>query len=268
MPSGNHNQHVCHKRVGRASPKSAGSDAANGIHCKTMLSHAMVGSWCVVAMVWKVHCYSCRQLTERGQYRLQSEDGSTAAMLSQPSVVAESTSDGSAEPLSDLLTLGRAAVQSLQPDATEADELAQLVTPLVLGERACASSLVLDLCALRFPETSQLPNYHANSAFPSLLQLSLPQMPLLWCTSQTSQPVRLRQAGLVRIRCCYHMRQGNLLNLQVSCNSCKVCMTCRIEAYKWACSCVKELQRRHGCRSEAGNQVPVHGSLCKLLPAE
>ncbi len=74
-------------------------------------------------------------------------------MQSQPSVVADGTSNGSAEPLSDLLSLGRAAVQSLQPDATEADEMAQLVTPLVLGERACASSLSIDLSALQSPET-------------------------------------------------------------------------------------------------------------------
>ncbi|KAA6426324.1 MAG: VPS54 isoform 2 [Trebouxia sp. A1-2] len=73
------------------------------------------------------------QIGDRGQYRVQSEDGSTAAMPSQPSVVGDGTSNGSAEPLSDLLSLGRAAVQSLQPDPAEADEMAQLVTPLVLG---------------------------------------------------------------------------------------------------------------------------------------
>lgn len=74
------------------------------------------------------------------------------------------------------------------------------------------------------------------------------------------------------------MRQGKLLNLQVlqmvaevklfeTC--CKVCMTCRIEAYKWACSRLKELQGSHGCRSEAGNQVLVHEKpvQCKYLQA-
>ncbi len=73
-------------------------------------------------------------MSDRGQYRLQSEDGSTAAMQSQPSVVADGTSNGSAEPLSDLLSLGKAALQRLQPEAAEADDMAQLVTPLVLGE--------------------------------------------------------------------------------------------------------------------------------------
>lgn len=75
----------------------------------------------------------CRQLNERGQYRLQSEDGSTAAVSSQSSDVAEGKGSESVEPLSDLLSVGQAAVQSLKPDAAEADELAQLVTPLVLG---------------------------------------------------------------------------------------------------------------------------------------
>lgn len=110
------------------------------MHCnfKTVLSHALTGSRRVPAIVVKVHCGFCRQIGDRGQYRVQSEDGSTAAMPSQPSVVGDGTSNGSAEPLSDLLSLGRAAVQSLQPDPAEADEMAQLVTPLVLGEPACA----------------------------------------------------------------------------------------------------------------------------------
>ena len=75
----------------------------------------------------------CRQVNERGQYRLQSEDGSTAAAALQPGDVAEANGSKSVEPLSDLLSIGQAAVESLKPDAAEADELAQLVTPLVLG---------------------------------------------------------------------------------------------------------------------------------------
>ena len=143
----------------------------------------MKGPCRVPATVVKVQCGACRQVSDRGEYRLQSEDGSTGAMQSQPSVVAESTSNGSAEPLSDLMSLGRAALQSLQPDAAEADETAQLVTPLVLGEHACASSLSVGLSTLKSPDSSQLPEYHANSVLPSLLQLSLAQMPLLLCRS-------------------------------------------------------------------------------------
>ena len=102
-------------------------------------------------------------------------------MQSQPSVVADGTSNGSAEPLSDLLSLGRAAVQSLQPDAAEAEEMAQLVTPLVLGKRARASIIVTWFVCFEIPRNfPQLPKYHANSAFPSLLQLSLAQVPLLF----------------------------------------------------------------------------------------
>ncbi|DBA81853.1 hypothetical protein WJX77_011322 [Trebouxia sp. C0004] len=72
-------------------------------------------------------------MNDQGRYRLQSQDGSAAAVHSQPSVVAESTSNCSAEPLADLLSIGRVALQSLQPDAAEADEMTQLVTPLVIG---------------------------------------------------------------------------------------------------------------------------------------
>ena len=107
----------------------------------------------VPATVVKVQCGACRQVSDRGEYRLQSEDGSTGAMQSQPSVVAESTSNGSAEPLSDLMSLGRAVLQSLQPDAAEADETAQLVTPLVHGEHACASSLSVGLSVLKSPDS-------------------------------------------------------------------------------------------------------------------
>ena len=110
------------------------------------MSHALKGSCRVPTVVLKVPCSFCRQISDRGQYRLQSEDGSTAAMQSQPSVVADGTSNGSAEPLSDLLSLGKTALQSLQPDAAEADEMAQLVTPLVLGgHHHCYS----DLSAMR-----------------------------------------------------------------------------------------------------------------------
>ena len=75
-----------------------------------------------------------RQLNEKGQYRLQSEDGGTAALDSHPSNVAGAISNSSSDSLTDLLSIGTAAVQSLQPDAAEAEEMAQLVNPLVLGE--------------------------------------------------------------------------------------------------------------------------------------
>ena len=38
------------------------------------------------------------------------------------------------DPLGSVLSLGRAAVQSMQPDAAEIGELTQLITPLVLGK--------------------------------------------------------------------------------------------------------------------------------------
>ena len=47
--------------------------------------------------------------------------------------MSEAFSNVPADPLVDLVSLGRAAVQGMQPDAAESDELTQLVTPLVLG---------------------------------------------------------------------------------------------------------------------------------------
>lgn len=75
-----------------------------------------------------------RPVRDQGEYRLQSEDGSAAATESTSTRVSEAFSHVPADPLADLLSLGRAAVQSLQADVIEADEVIQLVTPLVLGE--------------------------------------------------------------------------------------------------------------------------------------
>ena len=83
-------------------------------------------------------------MNERGQYRLQSEDGGTLDMQSRDA--AGAPSNGSTDPLSDLLSIGRAAVQNIQPDAAETAELAQLVTPLVLGGWLCPAPYLHSAC--------------------------------------------------------------------------------------------------------------------------
>lgn len=81
--------------------------------------------------------FSCRQPTERGEYRLQSEDGSLAVPESEAAGASAAFSNGGAGelPVGRVLSLGRAALHSMQPDTADNDELTQLITPLVLGEQ-------------------------------------------------------------------------------------------------------------------------------------
>ena len=79
----------------------------------------------------------CRPLLERGEYRLQSEDGSITVPVSAAAGVAEAYSNAAGDPVGYVLSLGRAAVQSMQPEAAETNELTQLMTPLVLGKLCC-----------------------------------------------------------------------------------------------------------------------------------
>lgn len=48
--------------------------------------------------------------------------------------MAEAYSNAAGDPVGSVLSLGRAAVHSMQPEAAETDELTQLITPLVLGK--------------------------------------------------------------------------------------------------------------------------------------
>lgn len=100
-------------------------------------SHSLVYTWPLQSS----SCFlPCRPPLERGQYRLQSEDGSVPALESASSRVSEAFSNVPADPLGDVVSLGRAAVQGMQPDAAESNELSQLVTPLVLGNEHLAST--------------------------------------------------------------------------------------------------------------------------------
>ena len=83
----------------------------------------------------------CRPLPERGEYRLQSEDGSMTVPHSATTGVAEAYSNSAGDPVGSVLSLGRAAVQSMQPEAAETNELTQLITPLVLGKLSCVCPL-------------------------------------------------------------------------------------------------------------------------------
>lgn len=83
------------------------------------------------------HPVPCRLLPERGEYRLQSEDGSVTVPESGATGIAEAYSNAAGDPAGSVLSLGRAAVHSMQPEATETDELTQLITPLVLGKLCC-----------------------------------------------------------------------------------------------------------------------------------
>ncbi|KAL3152085.1 hypothetical protein ABBQ32_001192 [Trebouxia sp. C0010 RCD-2024] len=70
---------------------------------------------------------------ERGEYRLQSEDGSLAIPESDATGAAAALSNGVGGAVESVLSLGRTAAQSMQPDAAEDAELTQLITPLVIG---------------------------------------------------------------------------------------------------------------------------------------
>ena len=51
--------------------------------------------------------------------------------------MAEAYSNAAGDPVGSVLSLGRAAVHSMQPEAAQTDELTQLITPLVLGTLCC-----------------------------------------------------------------------------------------------------------------------------------
>lgn len=57
--------------------------------------------------------------------------------------MAEAYSNAAGDPAGSVLSLGRAAVHSMQPEAAETDELTQLITPLVLGKLCCPHNLIL-----------------------------------------------------------------------------------------------------------------------------
>lgn len=79
--------------------------------------------------------WPCRRPPERGEYRLQSEDGSLAIPESDATGAAAALSNGVGGAVESVLSLGRTAAQSMQPDAAEDAELTQLITPLVIGEQ-------------------------------------------------------------------------------------------------------------------------------------
>lgn len=79
--------------------------------------------------------WSCRQPPERGEYRLQSEDGSLAVPESDTTGASAAFSSGAGGAVESVLSLGRTAAQSMQLDAAEDAELTQLSTPLVIGKQ-------------------------------------------------------------------------------------------------------------------------------------